>query len=128
VLALELTLLLLYVIVPLFTLLLLFVTVLVDVEALTLLLLYVIVPVFTLLFVFTLVLVLTLVDALLTLVLLVLTVVAVLLLFVFTVLVDVEELFVSTKVFESYVVCATDDKDMTKSTIAVNFLIIYFPF
>jgi hypothetical protein len=73
--------------------------------------------------VFTLVLVLTFVEALLTLVLLVLTVVAVLLLFVFTVLVDVEELFVSTKVVESYVVCANvTDVIMAKSTAKGVFL------
>lgn len=91
-------------------------------------------PEFTLLFVLTLVdvlaftLLLLFVEILLTSVLLMLVIVPEFTLLVLTVLVLVELLFVSTRVFESYVVCATEiDVAITKSTIIGNFFSIFPP-
>jgi hypothetical protein len=72
-------------------------------------------------------LVLVLVALLLTVLVLVAVLVLVLVFVVFTVLVDVDVLFVSTSVFESYVVWATAlDKVIIKSTARGSFLIILF--
>ncbi len=72
---------------------------------------------------FTLTLLLT--DLLSTTVLLTFKLLLLLTLVLFTVLVLVEALFVSTRVFESYVVCdKTDIEDITKSEPRMNFFIL----
>jgi hypothetical protein len=100
---------------------------LIDVDVLVLILRFVISPVLILLFVLvlvdTLLLLFVLIDLLSTFVLLTFKLLLLLTLLLLTVLVDVELLFVSTNVFESYVVCACDTpQNITKRAIAAFLL------